>query len=177
MSINISQYYQTNACRYGLYGAIFGLCFPMLATLLDLYLQGLNPSFANIRVLQINQPLHWIIDTAPFALGFVASLVGIRQDQMDDLNKLLESEVALQTGTIAETSQELEEKNRILAAYHRISQTLHSSLDLDTVLDALAVETIKASIFRSLMVAMVDHHKQTVEVVRNIVLADVDLPP
>jgi len=97
----------------------------MLATLGDLYLQGLSLSFTNIWAFQTNQPLHWIIDAAPFVLGFVASRVGIRQDQMDNLNKSLKREVALHTGTIAETSQELKEKDRILTAYNRISQTLH----------------------------------------------------
>ena len=177
MSINLSQFYQTKTFRYGFYGALFGFCFPMLATLWDFYLQDLNLSFANVWTLQTIQPLHWIINTAPFVLGFIASLVGIRQDQMENLNNLLEQQVAQRTDEMAETSQELDEKNRILSAYNRISQTLHSSLDLDTVLDTLAVQTIKAGIFRSLMVALVRHDMQIVEVVRNIVSTDVDLPP
>jgi hypothetical protein len=101
MSINTLHLSQTYTFRYGLYGAVFGFCFPMLATLRDLYLQGLSLSFTNVWALQTYQPLHWIIDAAPFVLGFVASRVGIRQDQMDNLNKSLKREVALHTGTIA----------------------------------------------------------------------------
>lgn len=74
---------RTNASlKYSLYGALFGFCFPVVATLLDIYSQGLALSVASLHQVQSSQPLHWIIDTAPFFLGLFAFLAGKRQDDI-----------------------------------------------------------------------------------------------
>ena len=177
MAETSEKFYLTNAWRYAIYGAILGLCFPIPATLWDLYMQNLSFTLDNMWAAQTHQPLHWIIDTAPLFLGFVASLAGFRQDQLESQNALLEQDRELQTGEIAETSLELEAKNRVLTSYNQISQTIQSSLDLETVLHTLAVETIKAGIFRSLMVALVDPKEETIAVVWNMVTEDANLPP
>ena len=78
-----------NRLKYTLYGALFGVCFPLVATLLDAYVQGVPFSAAQLLRVQAAQPLHWIIDTAPFFLGFFAFLAGQRQDGLaDSLNRL-----------------------------------------------------------------------------------------
>lgn len=84
-----------NRLKYTLYGALFGACFPLVATLLDAYVQGFAFSFsaAHLRRVQAAQPLHWIIDTAPFFLGFFAFLAGQRQDGIvDNLNRLQQAD-------------------------------------------------------------------------------------
>jgi len=43
---------------------------------------------------QRTQPLHWIIDTAPFLLGLFARLLGRRQDLLSQRNEQLKAEVA-----------------------------------------------------------------------------------
>jgi len=64
---------------YALYGALFGACFPVGATLLDAYLRfDLRPS--GLLQAQLDQPLHWVIDSAPFWLGLFAAMAGRRQD-------------------------------------------------------------------------------------------------
>jgi len=65
--------------------------------------------------------------------------------------------------------QELDEKNRLLTAFHRIGQTILSTLNLDSVLDNLASHVIEAGLFRSLMIALVDEENQTVTVVRSFI--------
>ena len=160
---------QTHNTRdYTLLGILFGFLFPAVATGIDLYMQDLSVSFTHILFVQTHQPLHWIIDTAPIVLGFIARLAGSRQDQVEYLNALLAEEVDLQTKEITIANEELEEKNRLLTAYNHISQTIMASLEKEKVLDALVVEVIQAGIFRSLMVALVDHKTQTVEVVRSV---------
>ena len=60
----------------------------------------------------------------------------------------------------------LNEKNRLLSAFHQIARSLSSSLDLDHILDTLVEQIVNAGIFRSLMVALVDESTHSVEVVR-----------
>jgi signal transduction histidine kinase/ActR/RegA family two-component response regulator len=145
-----------------------------MATIIDLYMQELTFSLSHIFFVQTQQPLHWIINIAPFIMGFIARLAGRRQDQVEYLNNLLEQEVHLQTQEITITNNELEEKNRLLTAYNHISQAMMTSLHLEKVLDSLIVEVIQAGIFRSLMVALVDHTTNTVEVVQSVNINDID---
>ena len=75
--------------RYTFYGALFGLAFPVLSTLGDLYIQQLPLNLNSLLQVQKSTPLHWVIDTAPFFLGLFASLIGKRQDQLARLNEKL----------------------------------------------------------------------------------------
>jgi PAS domain S-box-containing protein len=70
---------------------------------------------------------------------------------------------------VARVKALLEEKDRLLAAFHRIGQIILASLDLEQILDNLAKQVVEAGIFRSLMVALVDEKTQSVEVVRSFV--------
>ena len=63
----------------------------------------------------------------------------------------------------------LEERERLLAAFHQIGQIILASLDLEQILGSLAKQVLEAGIFRSLMVALVDEDTQSVEVVRSFV--------
>ena len=62
--------------RYAVYGALFGLMFPIFATLGDIYLHGLPLTLESVWQVQKSSPLHWVIDTAPFFLGLFASFAG-----------------------------------------------------------------------------------------------------
>ena len=68
--------------NYALYGALFGLCFPVIACLIDAAhtLGAINVD--NIVSVQISNPLMWIIDSAPLWLGWFASFAGRRQDKL-----------------------------------------------------------------------------------------------
>lgn len=158
----------THTRDYMCLGILFGCIFPVVAMFVNLHLQDIPFSLHNLIISQTQQPLLWIIDTAPIIIGFLARLAGRRQDQVKHLNDLLEKQAQLQTEEISSTNEELEEKNRLLSAYNRITQAMMASLDQDKVLDALVVEVIQASIFRSLMVALVDHSTNTVRVVRSV---------
>lgn len=78
----------------------------------------------------------------------------------------LEEKLDFRTHQLQTTSRQLEEHSQLLAAYRAIGQMLLSSLDLDQVLDMLGQQITKNGIFRSLMIALVDHRTQQVEVVR-----------
>jgi PAS domain S-box-containing protein len=63
-------------------------------------------------------------------------------------------------------NESIEEKDRLLAAYHIIGQAILSSLTLEQVLDKLPQQILAAGIFRSLLVALVDEENHRVQVLR-----------
>ena len=64
---------------------------------------------------------------------------------------------------------DLQEKERLLAAYGGIARLARSSLELDEIIDNVGRHIVQAGIFPSLMIALVDEDSQTVEVVRSLV--------
>ena len=99
-SLNVSQ---SNFTRfYTLFGIGFGFCFPIFATLLDLYLSDFSVSIDGAIAVQRAQPLHWIINTAPLFLGLAFRVAGKRHQQMaDTINQLEEREQALRNASVA----------------------------------------------------------------------------
>jgi signal transduction histidine kinase/CheY-like chemotaxis protein len=93
--------------RYTIVGAIFGLCFPIVATLLDILVQSLPVVWSSIEQVQSSQPLHWIIDTAPVFLGFAASLAGVRQDALKQAFEKQEDVIEERTSSLKNRNQQL----------------------------------------------------------------------
>jgi methyl-accepting chemotaxis protein len=69
--------------RYALYGALFGILFPIIGTIIK---AASRPEYglsgAGLVSAVATSPLVWIIFTAPFFLGVFASFAGRRQDQI-----------------------------------------------------------------------------------------------
>ena len=93
------------------------------------------------------------------------------QVQLIDINDRKQAEVMLkkQAAELLDVNETLEEKSRLLSALQAIGDMAASSLNLDQVLDNLAQQIVKAGIFRSLMVALVDEATRSVEVVRSFI--------
>jgi methyl-accepting chemotaxis protein len=68
--------------KYALVGFLFGLAFPLLATVIESVDRRYGVGLAGLVRAQATSPLLWIIDTAPVFLGAAASYVGRRQDQV-----------------------------------------------------------------------------------------------
>src|SRR5262245_44833539 len=92
--------------RYALTGALFGFLFPIGATLLRMQLEGLSLTWPNAASVQRNDPLLWIIDTAPLFLGVFAAFAGRRQDNLQQLNENLRQ----QSMELESTRQTLEQR-------------------------------------------------------------------
>jgi PAS domain S-box-containing protein len=86
-------------------GVIFGLFFPIVATLLVLIQNHLTLSFENILALHRTNALLIIIDSAPLILGLFAYLIGAREDSLSEVTRNLESEVAFQTDEVSRAYQ------------------------------------------------------------------------
>lgn len=75
--------------NYALYGALFGLCFPIMATVIQCYMNGDGMNWQAIVSAQQGSPLLWIIDTAPLFLGLFASFGGHQLDMVKKRNNEL----------------------------------------------------------------------------------------
>jgi len=122
-------------------------------------------------------PVRALIDV-PFSRGTLSiSSTQPHAFSKDDVGILREMARILSEGfqrladflTMEQHNRELEEKERLLSAYHQIGQTTLSSLDLEQILDSLATSIVEAGIFNSIMIALIDEEQQQIEVVRNIV--------
>jgi GAF domain-containing protein len=73
-------------------GAAFGLLFPMAASLLEIIIIKAPFSPAGFLFVQGQNPLLWIIDSAPFFLGLLGYMVGTRAARIEDMKAALEQE-------------------------------------------------------------------------------------
>ncbi len=75
--------------RYAAYGALFGLIFPVASTLGYMLIHGLPFTLQSVVWVQKSDPLHWMVDTAPFSMSLFAIFLGRRQVQLAELNASL----------------------------------------------------------------------------------------
>lgn len=104
-----------NECNnYTLYGLLFGLCFPIGATILQSLLTFDYITLQTLWKVQRDFPLLWIIDSAPIFLGIFARIGGRRQDDINFYNKNLESRIAQRTQQLLTANEELRLTNKRL---------------------------------------------------------------
>lgn len=77
--------FKSSTRSFTLFGALFGLLFPVAGTLVDTFLKNGFIDLHGILNQQINNPLLWIIDSAPVWLGLVAREVGRRKDRLREI--------------------------------------------------------------------------------------------
>ena len=124
--------------EYFFYGALFGFAFPVISTFFDLWIQGLSFTLDNALLIQRAQPLHWVIDSAPFFLGIFAAMVGKRQEavvakvhELTLINERLQREYTDRVAAErrAQVALEAEQNaNLLLKSEQATSQALTASL-------------------------------------------------
>jgi len=116
----INRIFKTETQKYALAGALFGLLFPVIATVLRIVGANLPFDVSSVIFVQSTDPLMWIIDSAPFFLGLFAAFAGRRQD---NLQKLYE-ELSRQGMELENAQGTLEQrvKDRTLALEKRAAQ-------------------------------------------------------
>ncbi len=92
--------------NYTLYGAIFGLIFPIAGTLIDTFLTNGYIDLRGIIHQQITNPLLWIIDSAPIWLGLVAREAGRRQDRLLEIIARMDAIIAERTKDLRQAVKE-----------------------------------------------------------------------
>jgi two-component system sensor histidine kinase/response regulator len=84
--LNRLKFFDKEQYNYALYGALFGLFFPILGTLIETGARSGQISFQLMLEAQQGSHLLWIINTAPLFLGFFASLAGRNLDFANNAN-------------------------------------------------------------------------------------------
>jgi GAF domain-containing protein len=90
--------------RYTLYGALFGALFPVVSTVLFVITSELPFNLNSLAQAQANNPLQWIINTAPLFLGLFAFMAGARQDRVESMNRSMETRLEERATLIEELS-------------------------------------------------------------------------
>lgn len=73
--------------KYLLLGAGFGAVFPLVSTLVMIGSHGIVMGWGKFWEIQANEPLLWVIDTAPLFLGLFAWMAGVRQEKLEMVNR------------------------------------------------------------------------------------------
>ena len=128
--------------RYALLGFLFGFLFPVIATSIRIVENGLPFNLTGISSVQANDPLLWIIDTAPFILGYIAMLAGKRQDNshqrevelIQKEEELIEIQNTLEQ-RVVERTDALESQTSHLRIAAEIAKDAASSKDLSELLE------------------------------------------
>jgi phosphoserine phosphatase RsbU/P len=94
--------------RYTIIGVLFGLCFPIGATLLECMLDAGPLTVANMLRVQARNPLLWIIDSAPVWIVVLTILVDSKQNRLKQYARSLKGVIGDQSSELAETKKRLE---------------------------------------------------------------------
>jgi GAF domain-containing protein/membrane protein implicated in regulation of membrane protease activity len=165
---------KTNARRYALIGASFGLLFPVLAILIRTVFVGIPLSISSILAAFASDPLLWIIITAPFFLGMFAAIAGRRQDELEKTNLMLQSREQELEGTrlvleerVDERTRELTSKNQLfleraqlLSSVVDTSRSLLATLDLSQLLPMIVELTSRHFDYYHVGLYLLDEQKQ-----------------
>lgn len=135
---------KTNAQRYALAGASFGLIFPIIASMIRILNAGLPLRFSSVITVHRNDPLLWIIDTAPFFLGFFASLAGRRQDDLEKTNSMLRAREHELEATQLVLEERVKERTRELTTLNLlvVERAEQLSLVADTSRSLLSIQEL-----------------------------------
>jgi len=99
--------------RYTVFGAVFGLLFPLIGTVVQAWLTHGAVEFRSLWLVQQQQPLLWIIDSAPFWLGLFARFAGVRQDGLIRLMQKQQETSAIRTEVLTHDLHQAEEANQL----------------------------------------------------------------
>ncbi len=104
------------AKTHALWGAAFGLTFPLAGTFLQCWLDFGRIDPAGLLLVQIRHPALWIIDTLPLILGLFAYLAGARQEEITTINRTLQEQVRAQTQDLLATNAALRREIEVRVA-------------------------------------------------------------
>ena len=105
--------------------ATVGTLFPVCASLLDIFIQGLPLGLESLLAVQATQPLHWIIDCVPVVIvGLFALQTGNKPASGSKMNAQVEQRA---TERVAKLTRTVEELKVALSAQKDIERELRDS--------------------------------------------------
>ena len=168
------QLLRTGTQRYGLLGVLFGLAFPITATLIRVQDASLPLSMQSALTVQRQDALLLIIDTAPLFLGFFAAIAGRRQDILKKINQelhnrerelyeaqiTLEQRVADRTQELMKTNHQLQDRARQLELISKITQSTISFHELDALLPQMTKFISQLRNYYHVGIFLLDHNRE-----------------
>jgi GAF domain-containing protein len=165
---------KTETQKYALAGAVFGLLFPIVATLIRIANFNLPYELSSVITVQSSDSLLWIIDTAPFFLGLFAFFAGQRQDNLRRLNSELKQRENELENIKTNLEKNVEESTRELIAIHQqtakragqlrliadIARSIISIQDIDRLLPYTAQLISQRFNFYHVGIFLLDEQKQ-----------------
>jgi methyl-accepting chemotaxis protein len=147
--------------RYALWGALFGLTFPVVASLLQAALDPITGGFLERALRAQAMPLMWIVDTAPIVLGLFAAMAGRLEDRR------LSAEVASRRA-FNDTSRELfRAAQKLLSTVSSFSaltaQTAASVRETHATMGQMAQTAAQAALTAETVVGMAESSARTSE--------------
>ena len=121
--------------RWAIFGFFFGFTFPVVASILEMRLQELTFTLKNLLVTHNSNPLLWIVDTAPFVLGFVFSLVDRQELKLKQTNKDLDITIQELQKLQSNLEKIVEERTSQLKAINEVGRVATSTLDPDDLIN------------------------------------------
>jgi len=137
-----TQAWRVRSLSYGAAGTLFGVAFPVAATVVAVLSPGLPWSWQSVALVHRTEPLLWIIDTAPFFLGFFAVLIGRRADALYLARRTLEERVIARTLALEEAKARAENASRAKTDFlAMMSHEMRTPLHGVTTMIALLAES------------------------------------
>ena len=94
-------------------GIVFGLLFPLFSSVAVCLIEYHTVSLENIFKVQSDSYLLWVIDTAPFFLGFFSLIIGITEDRLVMKNKSIKATNSILEDTNRRIEMEIEAAKNI----------------------------------------------------------------
>lgn len=107
----------SEADKYTLYGAVFGICFPVFSILFLFVVEGFGAAGSLVEIIRQAHEniLLYVIDTAPLFLGLAARFAGIRQDHIRYFAGSLEQQVLDKTESLRTALDESHKANEMIS--------------------------------------------------------------
>ncbi len=118
--------FSTSTFRYSLFGFLMGCFFPILGMLFAVWVNHLPSGWADFVRMQRDEPLLWIVDTAPLFLGFAFGVAGRREDSLTQIKLHLEETVSERT---AQLLGEVDDRKQVEKALAEERTLLRTSID------------------------------------------------
>ncbi len=119
--------------RMTLMGFLIGLLFPLSAAPMYLILHHIPVNLGTIWEAELNEPLFWMINMAPFVIGMLAFIASLQENRYRQLNEQLEKIVSQRTADLSQTNQKLtdqiEDRNRIEIQITRAKKDWETTFD------------------------------------------------
>lgn len=123
------------------FGFVFGLGFPILASLQIMVTNGLSFTWMSLIEVQKSSSLLWIIDSAPIVLGLISALAGKREDRLQELTSRLEVTISERTSELQLANQQLQQdiKEKLIKEKELFSQKRYFEALVDNSPTAIVI--------------------------------------